>query len=292
MDKEELLNLKYRQIGDLFVEKTGPEEGLTKIYKDGKWGYLKSNGSYFLLSEDIEDINAFSNGIAEVRKGNKYGYIKRDGTFLIEPIFDYEENYHELCWDVFFAECYDHGFINGKALVCLNGKYGYLKTDGSYLIEPIFDDAYSFRQQTPRIQINGKFGYLNEDGSYMFEPIFDNASFFKVDKIAVVFINSKYGLIKPSGEFLIKPIFEDIIVGARNVFSQKYIKVKINGKWAFLKSDGKYLFKPCIDEFVDESYEELAGLNYFENGCEKVIIDGCCGYINEQGMFSTEKIKR
>lgn len=281
------MNLYEAIFDELDPLRQGCIEGYVKIKKDGRWGFLKKDGSYFLLPKYIDKIYPFHEGFAEVKKGDKFGYIKTDGTFLIEPIFDYEENYQEMCWDVFFEKFYFHGFVKGLALVQLNGKYGYLKTDGTYLIYPIFDIADSFFQPAARVLIDDKYGFLKEDGNYLIEPIFEEASHFSLDNIAIVKKNGKYGFITSSGKYLMDPIFEDIDVNARNIFIRTYAKVKINGKWAFLKRDGKYLFEP----FMEEIEENRDNFHYFEDGYERVKIDGLWGLVDENGNFSPDRRK-
>ena len=55
-------------------------------------------------------------------------------------------------------------FINHFAIVKLHGKYGYLKEDGSYLIEPVFDEASEFTGGIALVRQGDMYGELDSKG--------------------------------------------------------------------------------------------------------------------------------
>ena len=50
------------------------------------------------------------------------------------------------------------------------GKYGYVGNDGNWVIEPIFDEAYDFKKGFAEVTLDGKSGFIKPDGTYLVEP--------------------------------------------------------------------------------------------------------------------------
>lgn len=61
-------------------------------------------------------------------------------------------------------------FEEGFAAVSLACKFGFIKTDGSWLIEPKFDAAGYFSEGFAAVKLGGKVGYIKNDGSWLVEP--------------------------------------------------------------------------------------------------------------------------
>lgn len=58
-------------------------------------------------------------------------------------------------------------------------------------------------------QLYGKWGYIDKTGKFVIEPIFDIAFSFN-EGLAPVYLKQKNGYIDKSGTFVITTIFEDI----------------------------------------------------------------------------------
>lgn len=56
-------------------------------------------------------------------------------------------------------------FYEGFASVELNEKYGFIKEDGSYLVEPIFDFGCYFSNGLARVELDGKHYNLDTNGN-------------------------------------------------------------------------------------------------------------------------------
>lgn len=59
-----------------------------------------------------------------------------------------------------------------------NGKAGYVDENGNWVIEPKFDDVWSFQDGIAKIKLKGKLGLIKSDGTYLLEPQFDYAEYF------------------------------------------------------------------------------------------------------------------
>jgi hypothetical protein len=120
---------------------------------------------------------------------NNFGWVNRK-QIIDEPKFD----------------CAG-GFQDGLAMVKIDKKYGYIKTDGSYIVKPKFDDAWSFKEGVAWVKVGKKYGYIKPDGSYLIEPKFDEAGDFH-EGIARVRVDENWGYIKPNGLYMIEPKFD------------------------------------------------------------------------------------
>ena len=64
------------------------------VCKDGKWGFLNTNGELILTCQ-YEEADSFSIGYAPVKKDGLWGYLGLDGTMLIEPAFDEVKGFNQ-----------------------------------------------------------------------------------------------------------------------------------------------------------------------------------------------------
>ena len=57
-------------------------EGLARVKKDGKWGYINTKGEQIIECK-FDDAYCFSEGFAWVEKDGKWGYINTKGCSVI-----------------------------------------------------------------------------------------------------------------------------------------------------------------------------------------------------------------
>jgi len=62
------------------------EEGYAAVKKDGKWGFIDTNGTE-VISCRFDDALSFGQHLAAVKLGELWGYIGRNGNIVIEPVF-------------------------------------------------------------------------------------------------------------------------------------------------------------------------------------------------------------
>ena len=60
--------------------------------KDGKWGFVDSNGNVIVdyIYDDVTEQNLY--GFAGVKKAGKWGSINKDGQVVIEPTYTLNNN--------------------------------------------------------------------------------------------------------------------------------------------------------------------------------------------------------
>lgn len=88
-----------------------------------------------------------------------------------------------------------------------NGLYGFLDQHYNIVIEPIYQYVYNYSQRLAAVKLNGKWGVINVDGTFLVEPIFDEVPghFFKMGRLLVEYENQLYEL-DTNCEFLNHPI--------------------------------------------------------------------------------------
>jgi hypothetical protein len=114
----------YSKKGDLIDvvdEKSDCFDGLVKVSKKGKYGYIDViNGRYLIEPKlDFVYLGCFKEGLAEVKVNGKWGYIDETGKIVIEPKFD-------KAWS----------FSESLAGVEVNGKWGYIDKTGKIVPAP------------------------------------------------------------------------------------------------------------------------------------------------------------
>jgi hypothetical protein len=108
------------------------------------------------------------------------------------------------------------GLINNRLMRFIDskGKYGYMdKEHRITIIKPYFDYIGSFNDNVAKININDKWGYINEEGAIIISPAYEFARDFHDGFAAVkvkALIGSKWGYINKQGEMVIKPKFDEV----------------------------------------------------------------------------------
>ena len=91
--------------------------GLAKVKKDKKWGYIDTTGNVVFPCR-YNEVENFSDNMARVRVGTKWGLISSDGSEIIKPTFDWI-----------------YEFIDGVALVKLEGDEYYMNKKGQRVVK-------------------------------------------------------------------------------------------------------------------------------------------------------------
>ena len=157
-------------------------------------------------------------------------------------------------------------FKEGLARVEIDNKIGFIDKTGKMVIEAKFEDADDFYEGMARVKIDDKYGFIDSNGRTVVEPRYDYASNFH-EGLAWVRLDGKYGLLNVNGEEVIKLTYD-----AAADFSEGLARVKINGKYGFVDTKGGTVVEPRYD---------YAG--YFDEGLAWVNLDEKYGYINQKG---------
>lgn len=172
------------------------ESNFAVIRKNGLEGYITLDGEY-LAEPQFDNAWAFDDDdrYAVIEKDGLFGYIGCDGQIAIEPqAFDEAENF-----------CGDY------ARVKKNGLFGYIDRAGHYALEPSFVLASEYNcDGIATVSPDGeKWGYIKMDGEYLFDPVFDKTRLF-VCGVAAVKLGSNTGLVSKDGSILLEPEYSSI----------------------------------------------------------------------------------
>ncbi len=144
-------------------------EGLAVFEKDGLYGYIDTNGN-ICINPQYTYAGEFSEGLAVVVDENcMYGYIDRNGQVKIQAQYPFN--------GIEYLQYLD--FHDGLSLVEIEGKSGFINTDGDIAIEAVFDNARNFSEGLAQVQTGGKWGYINTNGEWVINPEYKHCTKFQ-----------------------------------------------------------------------------------------------------------------
>ena len=137
-----------------------------------------------------------------------------------------------------------NAFKDGIALVCIQGKYGFINKTGKLVIPAEYDYAYEF-YNSELAAVNkggvkggwnvqgGKWGFINKSGKMIIPLQYDYANAFS-EGLACVMTDKKAGFIDETGKLVIPMMFETM-----SSFQYGTAPATLNGKSIFIDKTGK-----------------------------------------------------
>jgi WG containing repeat len=143
-------------------------------------------------------------------------------------------------------------FQHGLAAVELRGRYGLIRSDGTWAIEPRLDRAQPFRPDVALVKEDGRAGLVNTTTSkWITQTPFDDVCPSEYGIVGVM-LNGKAGAIDETGAWVIEPKYDTAhTFGLRSGL----VPVRANDKWGFVDVTGKGVIEARFDE-----------VSYFERG--------------------------
>ena len=86
-----------------------------------------------------------------------------------------------------------------------------------------------FNEDLAGVLVGDYWGFINTNGDFVIEPQYRNIRAFN-DKLAAVQLNNKWGYIDTKGNMIIPAQYEDA-----KIFSENYAPVKQGNRWGFIK---------------------------------------------------------
>ncbi len=192
----------------------------------------KVNGKYGYLNGRFEEISPFSwdgatvmkNGIAAVKQGERWALINEKFELVTDFIYD----------DVKTDE-YGYGCVEGTLLFVKQGDtYHLVNEKGETIGDGGYEDAFPFiEKEAAAVKKGGKWGFIGTDGSYVIEPQYENAKSFS-GGLAPVDTGNGWGYIDEENHLVIADDFSD----AGN-FIQGVAPVKYGTYWSMIKLNMK-----------------------------------------------------
>ncbi|MDL2234050.1 WG repeat-containing protein, partial [Ruminococcaceae bacterium OttesenSCG-928-L11] len=271
----------------------------------GKFGYISSSGEWKIPPE-YDDVGAKTNysghdmTLLPIWKDRKVGYVDSDNNMIIEPQYASGTYFYDGLSKVTWGDDAELNYIDesNNLLVTANAKikgdfsenlvlatdesglYGYISTNGEWVIEPkfrievLYNQYYMFKDSYATMIHQGKFGYIDRTGKWKIEPLYDDAKSF-ANNYAAVKIDGKWGYINKDGSLALSAIYDNI-----QSFSNGFGAVCYECKWFIVNSNM---------EIICDGYDQVKP---FSDGLAAVRNNRKWGFIDTEGNiaidFSTE----
>lgn len=198
-----------------------------------------------------------------VKVSGKWGYVNGTGQLVINPQFDYAEEFHE-----------------GRAVVCLgkpcdvwdtystspttpnSSLWGFIDASGKVVVTPQYAEASAFNEGLAAVCTGDcgstptkphSRGYIDRDGKLVIPMQFGAASNFS-EGLAQVCVgtcewaqdsgyNGKFGFIDHSGRFVINPQYDDVL-DFKDGFAKVFVGKGTDAKSGYIDKTGKTIWQP------------------------------------------------
>lgn len=278
-------------------------EGLAlACYKGEKWGYINPYGEWIIKPKfefneseyEPSDYTNFNDGRALLKEtGKDYGYIDTSGEYVIEPQYEWASPFNEGVAAFLHRKnniFYEFIDPNGKILLIIedqnsfeivsefsenliskendNGKMGFIDITGKWIIPPIYQTTFPFKEGLAYVEtINGN-GFINKIGEKVIDIGFNTSIEFNEGYAVVQSIeNNKHGVIDKSGNLIIPFKYDRL-----SYFYEGIACYELKDKLGFIDTTGIEINTPIFE--FDST---------FKNGLAPVYINGRCGVINVKG---------
>ena len=157
----------------------------------------------------FSDASCFAGGVAAIQISGQWQLIDAAGNALASGLADVKLDGERRCsvggrifastgsgydlYDASGALVAKTGFADARpfagdgAAAVFNGTaWGFVKADGTMLLDFQYADARSFADGLAAVQIDGKWGFITESGRVVIEPVFADAGSFTSGKLAPV----------------------------------------------------------------------------------------------------------
>lgn len=288
--KKTLSNYEYEEVCNY---KTA--NGLIKVKKDGKYGFIDENGNisinceyenladYFLedmivakkdgkcgcidkngnivINFEYDRIGNFSEGVVSAKKGNKIGFLDKEGNTIIDFQYEYvsDEEYFKDEFQ-FFLDMPE--FKEEVVLVFKNEQGFFIDKSGNKAIdfETVFNISdEDFNKGILVAQKNEKMGIFNRNGKLVLDFIYDEIQNYGTIELLPAKLNDKWGCIDKNGNIIINFEFDNPVnfdLNSDGVIDE-YAIVENNKKYGCIDKNGNVLVEFKYDYLMETSNSNL-----------------------------------
>jgi hypothetical protein len=229
-------NRTYGFYNILSGQDSGPIYKDIQLCKDGSLIVVTKEGQYGLL--DREGQVTFETALDYIYDDDRFYILLKGGKFAL-----YDKKTKTL-GDYTYDNFYKFQSIGEErvAIVSVEGKYGYLKEDETFLVDPYYDAIEPFKNGYSIVCKNDQYGFVDEKGLVISQPTYERMADFE-QGLSIVRSNGKYGLIKENGDLLVSIAYDDI-----SPFTEDgYSIVKKEGQFGLLNREGQLLIEPSYE---------------------------------------------
>jgi len=234
-----LIPFRYDGIGH-------PTNGVCRVKQGpgraGRWGLVSLSGEQ-IVPFAYRVIYPFKNGLARVQGGNKWGIIDTKGELKMSLAVqvDYLGDFENGIAQVGIGRRVEQ---TGVGPVIRYDKVGYLKQDGSWLIEPKYNKIEGFekcwkeKKGLALLVKEGRFGYVDYNGHVVLPAEYQEMGRFDTvwalnQGVVKIKKAGKYGYLDHNGEALIPAEYDFLAENLEQVLAD-------STGWAIAVKDGRY----------------------------------------------------
>jgi len=207
----DVLRREINDIGILYNDKMPVKFGDSYSYTDKDFN---------ILFGEYEYAGSLNNGVAPVKTGGKWYIVNENGEQVTDKTFD------EI-----YLDGKGIGFRNQRGFARSGQNYFLIDTNGETVGSKQFEEVTLFAGELPAaVKENGKWGFINTEGEYVIEPQYEAARPFS-NNLAAVKINGLWGYITLDNELVIDAKFDE----AFDLTDQGTAIVKENGRWKLIE---------------------------------------------------------
>jgi len=239
--------------------------GLAKVSRNGKWGYVNLKGEE-IIPLHFDEVGDFDSGLVPVKLNKKWGYFDAQGHNAVPPFFDAVSG----VWR------------NELSAVQLHGKWGYVNPRGDTVIKPIFDKVTEFRDGLAKVELDQRWGVINTAGDAVIKPTFDAIFSTSDPRLLLVALHQKYGYFDNKGKEIIPP---RLVKPVKARYNSGGVQVVLNAAALTTASDTSATTSKVLTNawyFLNSPNEKL---RFDENGKAQLWRNGEWFYVSEKGML-------
>lgn len=168
-----------------------------------------------------------------------------------------------------------------------DGLWGLARTDGSWLVEPKFQQSAWLVDGLARVSVNGKFGFIDATGKFVIAPLFDRAwDFTPGSARTAVAQDGVAGVIDRAGAWIFRTDYQQVypaVDSGLNPASESLFgwHFKKSDRWGLLDLDGRVLIEADFDQSVRRcadgkfvTYKNRELLSFGSNGRARQPMNG------------------
>jgi hypothetical protein len=220
-----------------FVEAAGPDRFRVREVRERRGmsgGEILSGGWVEFTPSGAMMATIVAPGFA----GVKTGVIDKSGQW-IEPLdssppHDFDKNDPSIRW------------------VQKDTLWGLARHDGSWLIEPRFQQADTLSEGLARVTLNNKVGFIDRAGHFVIEPLFDKIGWFTAAGRASAERNDIYGVIDKTGAWVFQTDYQQIdpAIDYHDHNTPFGWDFKKDDRWGLLDLNGRVLIDADFDQSI------------------------------------------
>lgn len=230
-----------------------------------KWGYFYKKNGKIAIPAIYNEAFPFEDGLASIKLDDKYGFINYLGIEVIEPIYEYTDMYFRggLC---LARKDGKFGYIDIDGRTKIDFKFNFAT---EFLVS---DVALGKEKMYAIVEENERFGIINIDGSYLIEPIYEELRQTFFEDLLVAKLEGKYGILKVIYDkdlkkqivkYVSEHIFDNFgsMVGTTKLTDENYFyTMKINDSVCIVNRDLELYFGE-----VKKRYVKYRGVKIYVN---------------------------